>query len=74
MRIAVVFLMEIIHTKNLYNMAQKIIAFAKWGLNITLGIGSLLTLNDSGNFVPNIIGIGCFALLIWLNKGDEVDM
>ena len=39
--------------------------------NILLGIGCFLVFNDSETFIPNLVGLACFALLIIINpKGD----
>lgn len=37
-------------------------------INLLLGFGSMLSLNENFNALYlNFIGIACFALLLWLN-------
>ena len=40
-------------------------------INITLGFGTLLVFNESDYFVWNLVGIACFACLIFFNSTDN---
>ena len=40
-------------------------------INIALGFGTLLVFNESDYFVWNLLGIACFACLIFLNSTDN---
>ena len=33
--------------------------------------GAVLIFNESSTFVPNILGLACMALLIWINADKE---
>lgn len=40
-------------------------------INIILGIiGLFLVFNESDTFTPNFVGLGCFALLIYINRKE----
>lgn len=39
--------------------------------NIVLAFGAVLIFNESSTFVPNILGLACMALLIWINADKE---
>lgn len=40
-------------------------------INIVLGFGCFAMLNDSDSFIPNLVGLACFGLLILINyTGD----
>lgn len=39
-------------------------------IDIILCIGLFLVFNESETFVPNIIGIACFAALIYKHRND----
>ena len=43
-------------------------------INIILGFGCFLVLNDSESFTPNLIGLACFALLIAINPTGDAWM
>lgn len=40
-------------------------------INIALGFGTLLVFNESDYFVWNLLGIACFACLIFFNSTDN---
>lgn len=40
-------------------------------INIALGFGTLLVFNESDYFVWNLLGIACFACLIFINSTDN---
>ena len=40
-------------------------------INIALGFGTLLVFNESDYFVWNLVGIACFACLIFFNSTDN---
>lgn len=40
-------------------------------INIALGFGTLLVFNESDHFVWNLLGIACFACLIFFNSTDN---
>lgn len=56
--------------KNSIDMA-KTLHFAKWVVNIILGLGCWLIVNESDTFVPNFIGLACAALLIVINRDKK---
>lgn len=43
----------------------------KFILNVVLGLGTWLILNESDNILPNLIGMACFVTLLWLNRDME---
>jgi len=43
-------------------------------INIILGFGCFLVFNDSESFIPNFIGLACFALLIAINPTGDAWM
>lgn len=43
-------------------------------INIILGFGCFMVLNDGDSFLPNFIGLVCFALLIVLNPTGDAWM
>lgn len=43
----------------------------KWCANIILIIGVFGVFNDSSSFVPNFIGLGCFLMLLIINKNQQ---
>lgn len=40
-------------------------------INIALGFGTLLVFNESDYFFWNLLGIACFACLIFFNSTDN---
>lgn len=40
--------------------------------NVLLCVGSMLVLTESATIIPNLIGCGCFWLLIRLNPDTDV--
>lgn len=46
----------------------KTLQAAKWVVNIILGLGSWLVVNESETFIPNLVGLACAALLIVINR------
>lgn len=46
--------------------------YLRWAVNVLLGFGCFLVLNENPEtFTPNLIGLGCAALLIFLNKDKD---
>lgn len=57
--------------QNNINMAQAK-DIIKTGINIVLGIGSVLILNDNADAVYlNLIGVVCLGALLAFNKGNN---
>lgn len=54
-------------TNTRYIMAKTLQA-AKWVVNIILGLGCWLVVNESETFIPNLVGLACAALLIVINR------
>lgn len=46
----------------------KALQAAKWVVNIILGLGCWLVVNESESFTPNLVGLACAALLIVINR------
>lgn len=42
-------------------------------INIALGFGTLLVFNESDYFAWNLLGIACFACLLWLNSSTDLE-
>ena len=42
-------------------------------INIALGFGTLLVFNESDHFFWNLLGIACFACLLWLNSQTDLE-
>lgn len=38
--------------------------------SILLGLGCFLIFNESDSFTPNLVGIACAALLIYINRNN----
>ena len=57
--------------KNSIDMAKTLQHYAKWVVNIILGLGCWLIVNESDTFVPNFIGLACAALLIVINRDKK---
>lgn len=58
------------YIKNTYNM-QRVLHITRHIANVLLGIGCFAVCNESDSFIPNFIGLGCFVLLLIINK-DKV--
>lgn len=57
--------------KNSINMAT-LQHYAKWVINIILGIGCFLVFNENEyDITPNFIGLACAALLIVINRDKK---
>lgn len=52
-------------------MKTKLFRNVRLAVNILLLCGCFLVFNDSETFVPNLIGLACFALLIVLNPTGD---
>lgn len=52
-------------------MKTKLFRNVRLAVNILLGCGCFFVLNDSDSFIPNLIGLACFALLIVLNPTGD---
>lgn len=50
---------------------QRVLHITRHIANVLLGIGCFAVCNESDTFVPNFIGLGCFVLLLIINK-DKV--
>lgn len=51
---------------------EKVFNIVRWCVNIILGFGSLLVLNENpDDLTPNFVGFICIALLIAINKDSE---
>ena len=38
--------------------------------SILLGLGCFLIFNESESFAPNLVGIACAALLVYINRNN----
>lgn len=47
---------------------KRITHIMRWCANIILGFGTLLIFNEGDSFTPNLIALGCAALLIFINR------
>lgn len=52
-------------------MKPKLFRRIRLAVNIVLGCGCFMILNDGKSFTPNLIGLACFALLIVLNPTGD---
>lgn len=50
---------------------EKTLYYAKWVINIILGIGVFLVFNESDTFIPNLVGLACAALLVVINREKD---
>lgn len=55
-------------------MKPRTIRNIRLAVNILLGCGCFLALNESNSFTPNLIGLACFALLIVINPTGDAWM
>lgn len=46
----------------------KTLQVAKWVVNIILGLGCWLIVNEGSSIIPNLVGLACAALLIVINR------
>ena len=47
---------------------EKVINAVRWCANSILSIGLIGIFSEGSSFLPNLVGLGCFALLILINK------
>lgn len=40
-------------------------------INLALCVGVVLVFNESETFLPNLIGLACLAVLVWLNANEN---
>lgn len=52
-------------------MKTKLFRNVRLAVNILLGCGCFLVFNDSKTFIPNLIGLACFVVLIAINSTGD---
>lgn len=40
-------------------------------INLALCVGVVMVFNESETFLPNLVGLACLAVLVWLNANDK---